>query len=276
MHVVLVDDNKAVINEFKRNVKNLKEVTSKCFIFADEALEYIKTNDVDVVFLDIRLVDDNDTEGIELARKINVNSPATRIIFATDYNSYYEQANSIDVNAYSYITKPLTIEKIKAKLDKIKSEIYGVHNTTEVNMFGNFDLFVSGKQVKFRRKKSKEILAYVISKNGKIISSKDIQTDCLDEDGDSASRCVSVFIGDLKKDLRNYNIQDIFEETSNKNDKYKQYKVNTKKFKCDYYDFLNEEQYAIKKYDGSFCRDIVVDSDWNIEIENRLNVMKGI
>lgn len=275
MHIVLVDDNKAVIDEFKRNIKDIKEITEfKGFMFPNKALEYIKENDVDVAFLDIRLIDDNDTEGIELARKINIESPATRIIFATDYNNYYEEANELDINAYSYITKPLTKEKIIAKINKINSEINGVHNNIEISMFGNFTVNIKGKPLMFHREKSRIMLAYILSKKGAAVSTKELHTECLSET--EQYRNVYIYTNSLEMDLKEHDASKIL--IKNKGEKSVLYQANIGNIKCDYYDFLDNDDYAIKKYNGEFCKDILVDSPyaWNQEIENKLNSIKGI
>lgn len=43
-----------------------------------------------------------------------------------------------------------------------------------IQCFGNFEVFVDGKPVEFKRSKSKEILAYLVDRNGAAVKNKEL------------------------------------------------------------------------------------------------------
>ena len=76
-----------------------------------EALEIIKNQEVDLIFLDIQMPE---MSGINLASKIDSN---TRIIFTTAYSEY--ALNGFELNAIDYLLKPITEERFEKAIEKV-------------------------------------------------------------------------------------------------------------------------------------------------------------
>lgn len=71
-----------------------------------EALEYIKQNPVDLVFLDINMPD---ITGMDFAQLL---PPATRFIFTTAYSKY--AVDAFQINAIDYLMKPFGLSRFLA------------------------------------------------------------------------------------------------------------------------------------------------------------------
>lgn len=91
------------------NYDNLTLVGS--FGNAMEALAYLKSNSVDLIFMDIRMPELN---GIELAKIIDADN--TLIIFTTAYSQY--AVESYDVNAIGYLVKPIDRTRLHRAIEK--------------------------------------------------------------------------------------------------------------------------------------------------------------
>lgn len=81
-----------------------------------DALEKIKNNPVDVIFLDIEMPEKN---GIEVASELIKNYPnPPKVVFATAYNQYAVEA--FEHNAIDYILKPYQKDRLEKALERVK------------------------------------------------------------------------------------------------------------------------------------------------------------
>jgi two-component system LytT family response regulator len=77
-----------------------------------EALAFLRANDVDVVFLDVRMPE---LTGFELIEQLNRNVP---VVFTTAYDQYALAA--FEVSSIDYLLKPIEPERLARTLDKIE------------------------------------------------------------------------------------------------------------------------------------------------------------
>ena len=78
----------------------------------DEALAFLNSHEVDVLFLDIQMPQQN---GFELLSKLRQPPP---VIFTTAYQRYAVQA--FEANAIDYLLKPIAEEQLKRALSKVR------------------------------------------------------------------------------------------------------------------------------------------------------------
>ncbi len=103
--------------------------------------------------------------GIQLAKNLKKINPLIKIVFVTAYNKYALQA--FKIHAHGYVTKPVSEAKIKEKVDELQNIAPLQSNKKLQNKcFGNFEVFYNGEPVKFSYKKSKEVFAYLIDREG--------------------------------------------------------------------------------------------------------------
>ena len=85
---------------------------AKCYD-AREALTYLKTHPVDLIFLDINMPH---LTGMEMATLL---PPPVRIVFTTAYSEY--AADSYGYPTIDYLLKPITLKRFYAALQKIEA-----------------------------------------------------------------------------------------------------------------------------------------------------------
>jgi len=114
---IAVDDEPLAIEKIKLFVGKLPQLRMLAtFRNAPAALEYIKNNPVQLIFLDIRM---DGLSGIEMAAQMT-NKP--QIIFTTAFNEYAIKAFELAVT--DYLLKPYTFERFNQAVNKAADYIY--------------------------------------------------------------------------------------------------------------------------------------------------------
>ncbi|GAA0182375.1 response regulator transcription factor [Clostridium sediminicola] len=115
--VVLVDDERPSLEELEYIISksSFAKIVGK-FTNSIEAIEFVKIEEPDLVFLDINMPE---LGGMEFAEEIIKLNLKTDIIFATAYDKYAMSA--FDKDAVDYILKPYEDDRVFRALRKVKS-----------------------------------------------------------------------------------------------------------------------------------------------------------
>ncbi|MCR5184854.1 MAG: response regulator [Bacilli bacterium] len=218
-----------------------------------EALEFAQTQIIDVAFLDIEM---GGLSGIELAKKLKEINPLINIIFVTGYTEY--ALDAVTMHASGYLTKPVTSEKIKMELEDLRFQIphHAPDKLIRVQCFGDFEVYYNEEPVKFARSKTKEMFAYLIDRQGAMVTMSELSKLLFNEDKSSYVRNL---VADLTKTMKDLHIEKVITKRFNG------IGVNTEYIDCDYYDYLNNEAYAVKKYRGEFLNQY----EWAKSLKNK-------
>lgn len=120
INIALVDDHPIVIQGLKQLLSSEKGIRiSACFVDGNGILSYIKTNEVDVVLLDITLPDSN---GIELCKEIKSASPNTSVLMLSNRSERSMIMQSLQNGASGYLLKNASLEELTGC---IKQVIFG-------------------------------------------------------------------------------------------------------------------------------------------------------
>jgi DNA-binding LytR/AlgR family response regulator len=117
MNILICDDIKKDADKFAAMVAQSGfEAQTAVFTRPSQTLDYICSNaDIDACFLDIIMPEMN---GIKLAEKLRENNFTKDIVFITTSNDFASQ--SYQVKAFDYLLKPLTLEKVRNVMGKLK------------------------------------------------------------------------------------------------------------------------------------------------------------
>ena len=229
MRVIAVDDEELMLHALVRAVSvspDAREVVK--FSSAEDALNYVKENPIDVAFLDINM---RGMGGIALAEKIIKLRPNSKIVFCTGYEEYAIPA--FKLHASGYLMKPVSNEDVQGEIDNIKG-VRKKEKLLEVKCFGNFEIFVKGERLSFKRSKTKELFAFLIDRKGAGMTAKQICAVLFPDDTDDVKNTAYLrqLIMDLKNTLKTVGADAAFcHETPF-------YRVDTSLIKCDYFSYL--------------------------------------
>jgi two-component system LytT family response regulator len=109
---LIVDDEPNAVNLLEMFIQQNTswELLAKCYD-AREALTFLKTHAVDLIFLDINMPH---LTGMEMAALL---PPSTRIVFTTAYSEF--AADSYGFPTIDYLLKPITLKRFYAAMQKV-------------------------------------------------------------------------------------------------------------------------------------------------------------
>jgi two-component SAPR family response regulator len=229
MIAIAVDDEELMLRALVRAIDvspDIKEVTK--FSNAEEALNYVKDHPIDVAFLDINM---RGMGGILLAERIIEIRPNSKIVFCTGYEEYAIPA--FKLHASGYLMKPISAEEVQKEIDNIKG-VRKKEKLLEVQCFGNFEVYVKGEKVSFKRSKSKELFAFLVDRRGAGMTAKQICAVLFPDDSDDVKNAAYLrqLVRDLKNALRMVGAEEVLcHETPC-------YRVDMNLIKCDDISFL--------------------------------------
>lgn len=117
LNVIIVDDEQKSITSLKWDLNNFKNLLNVDKTFTDpyKAIEYLRKNDIDLVFLDIEMPAMDGFKFLDYFEERNF-----EVVFVTAYDQYAIKA--IKSNAFDYILKPVDQDELDEVVRKINNE----------------------------------------------------------------------------------------------------------------------------------------------------------
>lgn len=228
MRIAAVDDEMHVLERFERMALNMKDI-DLCGLFetGEQLLAYLEKHPLDAVFLDIEMPGIN---GLMLSEQIVSLNENIEIIFITAFNQYAVEA--FEVQAMDYIMKPLTEERLEKTLRRLTRSQRTSKSLEKpyIQCVGDFEIFLNGEAMSWKNSKAKEILAFLVHKNGVPVNWEKI-ADAVWPDYDSEKAQTNFHATNylLRKRLAQAGISHILES------KRGNYRIMTKQVDCDIY-----------------------------------------
>lgn len=245
LNIIAVDPDRKDLSHLETALKSaVPGCHVSCFFSGKRALAHARARQVDIAFLETNIPE---KPGLQLAAELRVLHAGINIIFITGDDSHLREAFLL--RASGYLVKPATRQEICCELENLRNPPERT-DVPKVRMqcFGNFEVFVDGGILPFRRSKCKELLAFLVHQNGGSVSSASIAA-VLWEDKEynrSLRSQTQTVISLMMKILRQAGIEDIICKSWNC------LALDTGKVQCDYYDFLNGDPIAKGAYRGEY------------------------
>jgi two-component system, LytTR family, response regulator len=234
--VIVVDDEKKALERFKRLITEEENIILiDVFTNPHEAIQFLKTEKVDIVFADIEMPE---ISGLELADQIAEINPGIDVVFVTAYSQYALQA--FQVHAVGYLLKPLEIEDIRKQMNKIIERRELRSNGTKkikckIQCLGHFLCYRNDNEfVNWRTAKAEELLGLLLHYRGKPVSKEKIM-DALwpDMDPKKASQNLHSNLHYVRDMMKNIGFEDILERNR------ENYRLNVEYVDCDMLHFMS-------------------------------------
>ena len=233
MKIIAVDDEQIALEGLLDVISEAApEAELHGFEYPEDALAFVAEHDCNIAFLDVEMAE---MSGVELAEHLKLQNPDINIIFATGFEEYRKEA--YDLHASGYLTKPITVEKVKKELCDLRRPIPN-HKRMRVQTFGNFEAYIDGKPIAFKYSKTKELLAYLVDRKGALCTSGELQAVIFEDDGGHKSYMKSLR-RDLLETLAAAGSDNVIAQQRGK------LGVVTDHLDCDYYDWCDGKRMGI-------------------------------
>lgn len=258
MRIIAVDDEKIALEALSGAIKAIvseDEVVS--FRYPEDALNYAKENICDIAFLDIEMVG---MSGVELAEELKKQNSEINIVFCTGYGNYRDKA--FELHASGYLMKPITPEKIKRELENLRRPITE-KKKLKVQTFGNFEVYVDGKPLAFKYRRTKELFAYLVDRVGAMCTVGEIIGILFENDGGRED-----YFQKLRRDLLS-----TLEEAGCSDaivHKRGMLGIVISEIQCDYYDCLSKKKDFSSCYFGEYMSQYSFAEYTNAQLYSRL------
>jgi two-component SAPR family response regulator len=174
MRVIVIDDEKAmhlVMNQMLSRIHDVE--VAGCYQHPADAMEQIRNEAIDLVFIDINLGHDN---GLEVARGLRSAHRELDIVFVTSHKEY--AIDSFDSYPLDYMIKPVsqsrleqTIARAAARIGEKSSVVDVPIGKLTVRALGGLEVKTEqGEPVKWISRKSMELFAYLLMHRGSPVS----------------------------------------------------------------------------------------------------------
>jgi len=263
MKILAIDDNESAL---KLLVSSIAEVQPSAQVFAfnkpSELLVFAKDNQCDIAFLDIKMWGMN---GLALAKELKELYPKINIIFVTAYSMYAVEAFGLYPSGY--ILKPVTKEAVEREITNLRHTPDKKSNARiYAQTFGNFDVFSYGTALKFSYSKTKELLAYLIDRNGSAVNMNELCAVLWEEkpDNENLKAYLRKLISDLTRTLNAAGADDIISKRRNS------IAIAPDKITCDSYEFMKGDPACVNAYAGEYMIQYswAENSKWNFGLKS--------
>lgn len=244
MRILVVDDGQLAINSL---IRILCRVAPDCdYISAmttDDALTWLRQSPVDAAFLNLEMPG---MDGLGLARTIRRIQPRCNLITVTEHPEYALEALQIFVSGF--LLKPVSETAVRSALENLRYPAEDTPAVVKIQCFGNFEIFVGGRPLAFKRSKSKELLAYLVDRNGATCTNGEMLAVLWEDKPDTASLHSHLrnLIFDLNHTLDDAGVRGLLVRGRNT------LAIDTSRVECDYYNFLRGERMALNAYRGEY------------------------
>ncbi|NYS33796.1 response regulator transcription factor [Streptococcus danieliae] len=170
----------------------------------EEALDYLATSNYDALIVDVMMPR---MDGFTLVQTLRQQNQQTPILFLTAKDSLEDKVWGLDLGADDYLVKPFEFPELLARLRAITRREQPTVSSSQIQI-GTVRLDLSSQQVWKAEQlipltaKEYEILTYLMSHRGQVLSRDQIREHVWDFDYDGDSNNIEVLIKNIRRKLQ--------------------------------------------------------------------------
>ncbi len=245
MKIVVADNDKKSLEKLRSYIDKAVP-DAECFFFDSSlsALAKARETEVDVAIIETDMPELN---GIDLGLYLKELYPCINLIYISNTTEYAYDA--LRIHSSGYLKKPIKADDIKTELNSLRfPELQKKIKRVFAQTFGNFELFVDGSPVEFKYKRTKEIVALLISNKGAQTTNGEIIASLWEDDGDPDKKLS--YLCNLRQDLQNtfskYKLNGIILKQRGS------MAIAKDRIECDLYDWLENKDRSKYRYCGEY------------------------
>ena len=179
LNFVICDDNKNILDKLSEMLEKIfiKNNFEAKIVFKsgdyNDILNFVDSNKVDVLFLDIKL--QNNKTGLEIAETIRKKNKDAYLIFTTGHLEFAMMAYRY--KTFDYIAKPLTLERLEETVIRLFEDVNGLPQ--KYLKIDSKNTLVNENEIEYIKKDQMKLVFHTSKKDYEIYSSFNKVTEIL-------------------------------------------------------------------------------------------------
>ena len=202
MRLLIVEDEKELCDTVAKSLYGSGYEVDTCYD-GDEALDYILSDDYDLIVLDLNLPG---TDGMDILRELRKKNEETKVLILSARSQIADKVEGLDAGANDYMEKPFHLQELEARIRSLTRRKFVQKDVCLECGELTFDTrkreaYAKGIPVTLTRKEN-GILEYLILNQGRPVSQEELIEHVWDASVDSFSGSVRVHMSSLRKKLK--------------------------------------------------------------------------
>jgi len=202
LRLLIVEDEKELCDAVAKSLYRSGYEVDTCYD-GNEALDYIFSEDYDLIVLDLNLPG---KDGMDILRELRETNEETKVLILSARSQIADKVEGLDAGANDYLEKPFHLQELEARIRSLTRR-----------KFVQKDVCLHCGEIKFNTKKreasAKEqfvpltrkengILEYLLLNQGRPVSQEELIEHVWDASVDSFSGSIRVHVSSLRKKLK--------------------------------------------------------------------------
>lgn len=202
MRLLIVEDEKNLCDTIAKNLYGAGYEVDTSYD-GDDALDYILSEDYDLIVLDLNLPG---TDGMDILKELRKKNEETKVIILSAKSQIADKVAGLDAGANDYLEKPFHLQELEARIRSLTRRKFVQKDVCLHCGEIKFDTkkreaYAKEKPVSLTRKEN-GILEYLLLNQGRPISQEELIEHVWDASVDSFSGSIRVHMSSLRKKLK--------------------------------------------------------------------------
>ena len=202
LRLLIVEDEKELCDTIAKSLYAAGYEVDTCYD-GDEALDYVLTEEYDLIVLDLNLPG---RDGMDILRELRQDNEETKVIILSARSQIADKVEGLDAGANDYMEKPFHLQELEARIRSLTRRKFVQEDVCVRCGAIRFDTkkreaYAKDALLSLTRKES-GILEYLLLNQGRPISQEELIEHVWDASVDSFSGSVRVHMSSLRKKLK--------------------------------------------------------------------------
>lgn len=202
LRLLIVEDEKQLCDAIAKSLYAAGYEVDTCYD-GDEALDYVLTEEYDLIVLDLNLPG---RDGMDILRELRQDNDETKVIILSARSQIADKVEGLDAGANDYMEKPFHLQELEARIRSLTRRKFVQEDVCVRCGAIRFDTkkreaYAKDALLSLTRKES-GILEYLLLNQGRPISQEELIEHVWDASVDSFSGSVRVHVSSLRKKLK--------------------------------------------------------------------------
>lgn len=202
MRLLIVEDEKNLCDTIAKNLYGAGYEVDTSYD-GNNALDYILSEDYDLIVLDLNLPG---TDGMDILKELRKKNEETKVIILSAKSQIADKVAGLDAGANDYLEKPFHLQELEARIRSLTRRKFVQKDVCLHCGEIKFDTkkreaYAKDKPVSLTRKEN-GILKYLLLNQGRPISQEELIEHVWDASVDSFSGSIRVHMSSLRKKLK--------------------------------------------------------------------------